>query len=211
MPRMPRTRTFALTLLCAGLLMPAAAADAKPQTRASWSVNAPKLAGTAAAPHARKAQDGCPDADLQPDGTNDERIRAAVLCLHNKIREERGLPALRANTRLREAAEGHSQNMVSRRFFDHTTPTGVTMVDRILRTHYTNRNQGWSLGENLAWGTGSMATPRGVVKLWMNSPGHRANILKRAYREVGIGVVSGTPTGGSRGATYTADFGVVRR
>jgi uncharacterized protein YkwD len=214
MPRMPRTRILALTLTCAGLLLPAAAADASPKhPRASWSKSIATAARKAAAPkaHAHKAQDDCADADLMPDGTNDDRIRAAILCLHNVIRTQHDLPALRANVRLRDAAEGHSQNMVSRGFFDHTTPNGVTMVDRILHARYTSRNQAWTLGENLAWATGTMATPRGVVKMWMDSPGHRANILKRAYREIGVGVVTGTPTGSDRGATYTADFGVVRR
>jgi uncharacterized protein YkwD len=202
---MPRTWKVFLTLLCAGLLMPAAA-DAHPlRAKAVWGNKAAERV------HAHKAQQECADADLQPDGTNDDRIRAAILCLHNEIRAERGLPALRANTRLQDAAEGHTRNMVSRRFFDHTTPSGVTMVDRILRAHYTTRDEGWSLGENIAWATGTMATPRGIVKMWMQSPGHRANILKRAYREIGVGVVMGTPTGSSRGATYTTDFGVVRR
>ena len=58
---------------------------------------------------------------------------------------------------------------------------------------------------------GRLGTPRTMVRLWMNSPGHKANILRRAYREIGVGVVTGTPTGSSRGATYTTDFGVVRR
>jgi uncharacterized protein YkwD len=208
MPRMPRTRILALSMVLAGLAVPAAA-DANPHhARASWSRVA--TAHDAGA-RAHKAQDGCADADLAPDGTNDDRIRAAILCLHNEIRSEHRLPALKANFRLRDAAEGHTQNMVSRGFFDHTTPSGVTMVDRILRSRYTNRNQAWTLGENLAWATGTMATPRGVVKMWMNSPGHRANILKRAYREIGVGVVVGTPMGGRSGATYTTDFGVVRR
>jgi uncharacterized protein YkwD len=214
MPRMPRTRSLALSLVCAGLLMPAAAADANPtHARASWSKSLATAARKAAAPKAdaRKSQEGCVDADLQPDGSNQDRIRDAILCLHNAIRSEHGLPALKANPRLRDAAESHSENMVSRGFFDHTTPSGVTMVDRILRSRYTNRNQAWTLGENLAWATGTMATPRGVVKMWMNSPGHRANILKRAYREIGVGVVTGTPTGSNAGATYTTDFGVVRR
>ncbi len=101
--------------------------------------------------------------------------------------------------------------MVSRRFFEHTAPGGVSMVDRIFAARYVPRNAGWALGENLAWGTGSLATPRGIMRAWMNSPGHKANIVKRAYREIGIGVVTGIPSGDDAGATYTADFGVVRR
>jgi len=152
----------------------------------------------------------CPDADLDPDATNLGRIRTAILCLHNQIRAERGLPTLRTNKRLRKAAVGHSRDMVTNDYFEHTTPSGVTMVDRILRAHYVRADRGWSLGENLAWGTGSYATPRGAVDAWMNSEGHRENILRRAYREVGIGVVIGVPSTDGIGATYTLDFGVRR-
>jgi len=152
----------------------------------------------------------CPDADLDPDATNLGRIRTAILCLHNQIRAERGLPTLRTNKRLRKAAVGHSRDMVTNDYFEHTTPSGVTMVDRILRAHYVRADRGWSLGENLAWGTGSYATPRGAVDAWMNSEGHRDNILRRAYREVGIGVVIGVPSTDGIGATYTLDFGVRR-
>jgi uncharacterized protein YkwD len=152
----------------------------------------------------------CPDADLDPDASNLGRIRTAILCLHNQIRSQRGLPTLRTNKRLRKAAVGHSRDMVANDYFEHTTPKGVTMVDRILRAHYVRADQGWSLGENLAWGTGSYATPRGAVDAWMNSEGHRENILRRAYREVGIGIVVGVPSTDGIGATYTLDFGVRR-
>ncbi len=152
----------------------------------------------------------CPDADLTPTADNLGRIRKAVLCLHNQIRAEHHLPALRSNKRLRKAALGHSRDMVDHGYFEHTTPAGVTMVDRILRAHYVRSNQGWSLGENLAWGTGSYSTPQGAVDAWMHSPGHRDNILRRDYREVGIGVVICVPDDGGSGATYTLDFGVRR-
>jgi uncharacterized protein YkwD len=98
--------------------------------------------------------------------------------------------------------------MVAEGYFDHTTPGGVTFVDRIMRAHYVKRTDGWTLGENLAWGTGDLSTPDGVMTSWMNSPGHKANILKRAYREVGIGIQLGVPSDDTVGATYTLDFGV---
>ena len=66
------------------------------------------------------------------------------------------------------------------------------------------------LGENLEWGTGALATPRGALESWMKSPGHRANILRRSFRELGVGVVLGVPVGDTAGATYTVDFGVRR-
>ena len=207
MPQMLR-RTALFTLLITGLLLPTATSEAGPakgvvhsSVRAHISLGSPK---------ASAAQD-CPDADVMPTAANEAVVRAAILCLHNQIRADRGLPALRENARLRRAAEGHSNDMVSRGFFDHTTPGGVTMVDRIMASRYVSPNVGWALGENLAWGTGVLATPREIMKAWMNSPGHRANVIKRSYREIGIGIATGTPSAGGDGATYTADFGVVRR
>jgi uncharacterized protein YkwD len=152
----------------------------------------------------------CVDADLEPAAANLHRVRAAILCLHNQVRARNGLPALRENARLRRAALGHSRHMVADRFFEHTTPGGATMVDRILRARYARADQGWEVGENLAWGTGALSTPRGAVEAWMRSPGHRANILKRSYRELGVGVVLGVPVSDAAGATYSVEFGVRR-
>jgi uncharacterized protein YkwD len=192
-----RFRTLIIAVFAVALLAPTAS-----------TAEGKKKHHRAPAP-ARFTQD-CPDADLEPSGDNQGRIRTAILCLHNQIRAEHGLPRLRDNKRLRRAAVGHSRNMVSKKFFDHTTPSGVTMVDRILKARYVREDQGWMLGENLAWGTGSYATPRGAVQAWMQSPGHRANILKRGYRELGVGLVLGVPVSDAAGATYTVDFGVRR-
>jgi uncharacterized protein YkwD len=188
-----KLRTLTIALVAAALLAPAAS---------SAEASTDSMVARAAAE--------CPDADLAPTADNLGRIRKAILCLHNEIRAQRGLSTLRSNKRLRKAAVGHSRDMVANNYFEHTTPTGVTMVDRILKAHYVRHDQGWSLGENLAWGTGSYATPRGAVDAWMNSEGHRDNILRRAYREVGIGVVIGVPSADGAGATYTLDFGVRR-
>ena len=152
----------------------------------------------------------CVDADLEATPGNLRRIRDAILCLHNQVRAEHRLPALRENRRLRKAAVSHAKDMVRNGYFEHTTPEGTTMVDRILRARYVREDAGWALGENLAWGTGSLGTPRGAVQSWMDSPGHRANILKRSYRELGVGVVLGVPVSDAAGATYTVDFGVRR-
>jgi uncharacterized protein YkwD len=108
---------------------------------------------------------------------------------------------------LRKAALGQSNDMVDEGYFDHTSPNGDTFVDRILDAGYVKRNDGWTLGENLAWGTGDLSTPRGVMDAWMNSAGHKANIVKKGYTEVGIGIRVGVPTDNGVGATITADFG----
>ena len=160
---------------------------------------------------ARAAQDGdCAGADLVPAAGNVGAVRDAVLCLHNQVRARNGLPRLREDARLQRAAAGHSADMVERRYFDHTAPGGRGMVSRILGAGYARPNEGWMLGENLAWGTGRLATPRAAMRAWMGSPSHRENILKRGYRELGVGVALAAPIRSGQGATYTVDFGVRR-
>ncbi len=103
--------------------------------------------------------------------------------------------------------------MVSERFFDHTTPAGVDDGRPHPPHRLHQRARSWALGENIAWGTGSLATAAQIHRSWMNSPGHRANILKRSFREIGIGIESGLPvrlSAAQSGATYTTDFGVRR-
>jgi uncharacterized protein YkwD len=197
-----------LFLIVASLVL--LAVPASSQARAGRVVGVEVSVKAAAAARPSAAPTECANADLVPTAENLEQIRAAIVCLHNKVRAEHDLPGLKGNTRLRRAAEGHSAAMVDAKFFDHTTPRGVTMVDRILRARYVRSDQGWLLGENLEWGTGRLATPRGAIEAWMDSPGHRANILKRGYRDMGVGISLGVPTGGAAGATYTVDFGLRR-
>lgn len=96
--------------------------------------------------------------------------------------------------------------MVTRSYFAHDSPSGTSFVRRIEYTGYT-RGSSWTLGENLAWGSGRMATPVEIVKAWMASPGHRANVLGR-FGEVGIGIAAGAPVGRlERAQTYATEFG----
>jgi uncharacterized protein YkwD len=194
----------------AALLVPAAAHAKDVKATIALGDKRPAKAtvakGKKAKAKAHASQD-CGNTDVLPTADNLAQIRAAVLCLHNQTRAAKGLPLLRENAKLDKAALGHSDDMVSEGYFDHTTPGGTSFVDRILAAGYVKRDSGWVLGENLAWGTGDLSTPDGVMTSWMNSPGHKANILKRAYREVGIGIKLGVPSDGTVGATYTLDFG----
>jgi len=160
---------------------------------------------------ARKRVLPCANTDVAPNPGNLATVRAAVLCLHNRERAARHLPRLRQHTKLRRAAEGHSADMVAAHYFSHDAPDGTDMVERILRAGFA-RGAGWSLGENIAWGSGKLATAAEIHRAWMGSPGHRANILRREFRAIGIGIAIGAPvaTDGLDGATYTADFGVRR-
>jgi uncharacterized protein YkwD len=195
-------RKLILTVALLALAVPATS-HAKPKYTAQRVVEANVTV--------HKAPTSCPNADLMPNARNLDAVRLAIVCLHNQIRGKNGLPLLQGNSRLRRAAEGHSAEMVSERFFQHTSPSGADMVDRILDAGYVRADRGWLLGENLEWGTGSLATPRGAVDAWMRSPGHRANVLKRGFRHLGVGISLGTPTGGpGKGVTITVDFGARR-
>jgi uncharacterized protein YkwD len=154
----------------------------------------------------------CSDADVQlaPSAENIATVSVATICLVNRERGARGLKALALQSQLSAASLGFSADMVRQSFFSHVSPDGRDMVDRLSRAGYIHDNlSGWNVGENIGWGTGSYATPAEMVRAWMESPGHRDNILKKDYREVGIGVVLGVPSAGlTGGATYTTDFGV---
>jgi uncharacterized protein YkwD len=137
------------------------------------------------------------------------RLGRATVCLLNRKRIARGMPRLRINPRLSRAARRHTRDMVRRRYFDHTSPRGVDMVDRIRSTGYLSGPFSWSVAENIAWGSSRRGSPISIVRAWMHSSGHRHNILNPAYRELGIGVVASAPSRvGGPSATYTTTFGV---
>jgi uncharacterized protein YkwD len=171
---------------------------------------APTAVGAGSGTHARTAPPACPGSELIPTADDLGAVRAAIVCLHNQIRTRHHLPPLVENATLRRAALAHTANMVSHRYFNHTEPSGTTLVDRLLGASYIRRNQAWMVGENLGWATGSDATPAGIMREWMASPGHRTNILRTGYRDVGVGTSIGTPSDTKVGATYTADFGMHR-
>ncbi|MFJ3623183.1 CAP domain-containing protein [Streptomyces iakyrus] len=115
---------------------------------------------------------------------------AAVVDLTNRERARAGLPALAADPLLTAAAQAHSADMVARAFYAHTAPDGSRPWDRAAAAGSTRR----TIGENIACGQRS---PADVVEGWMNSPGHRANILKPGFTHIGIGFA-----GGGRAGTY---------
>lgn len=136
------------------------------------------------------------------------RARRLTLCLLNAERAREGLPALSQEPRLQLAAQRYVREMVEGRFFAHDSPAGTDPQDRILMAGYPA--QAASSGENLAWGTGSEQSPVEIVDGWMHSPGHRENILRPAFTEIGIGVVFDIPEERSDappGATYATSFG----
>jgi uncharacterized protein YkwD len=155
---------------------------------------------------APSASAACSAADATASQLSKRALVRATLCVLNAERARRDLGALRLNRKLSTAARRHSQAMVSGRFFSHDSADGASFVDRIRGTGYLSGASGWYVGENIAYGSGTRSSPRSIGRAWMNSPPHRRNILSPSFREIGIGVASGTPVGAG-GATYTTDFG----
>jgi uncharacterized protein YkwD len=165
------------------------------------------VVATMAAPALASA---CSNADIAPTPANVAKARAATLCLLNEQRAANGLGPLRAHRALQIAAQRYAGQMVHGRFFSHVSPTGSTLEQRIRQgTRYLAGALRYEIGENIAWGQGVLGHPRAIVAAWMASPGHRANILRPAFREIGIGIFPGAPMAGGPGdaVTYTNEFG----
>ena len=126
-------------------------------------------------------------------GTADEN---EVLRLTNAERAKGGCQPLKHDAQLRAAAFGHSSDMAAKNYFDHTSQDGRSFLDRIRAAGFTG-GTGWA--ENIAMG---QPTPASVVTGWMNSAGHRANIMNCKYNLIGVGAAKN-----SRGQIYwTQDF-----
>jgi uncharacterized protein YkwD len=152
----------------------------------------------------------CADPGIAPAAESLGAVAAATLCLLNGERADRGLAPLALNLKLSAVAAAYAQDLVAGSYFSHTGRDGSDLLSRIRRGGYVREDAGWQLGENLAWGTGGLAAPASIMQAWMNSPGHRDNILNPAYREIGIGVVTGNPArADGAGATYATEFGVI--
>lgn len=121
----------------------------------------------------------------QTEVTDPAALAQRVIELANLERAAAGLPPLKANEALSQAAKAHSLAMAERDFFDHQDPsTGAAPGDRAKAAGYA-----WStVAENIAIG---YATPEEVITGWMNSEGHRQNLLNPEYREIGVGYVAG--------------------
>ena len=138
---------------------------------------------------------GCPDARGEPD----ERT---TLCLLNAERERQGLRPLRTDAALARAARRHARDMAERDYFAHSSPDGTGPHERIARAGYRRARL---TGENLAEGEREAGAPSSIVDGWMHSPGHRANILRGGFTEIGIGIA----TDGDK-AIYVTTFGAPR-
>jgi uncharacterized protein YkwD len=156
------------------------------------------------------AQDAaCPGADAVPTAATIAEASQATLCLLNDERAAAGLHPVAETPGLTQPSAAYSARMVAEDFFAHVSPDGGSLVDRLTASRYIAPDGDWTVGENIAWGQGELGTPRNIMIAWMNSPGHRHNILTGEFDQIGIGIALGTPGDPTWGATYTTDFGVV--
>ncbi|MEU6239127.1 CAP domain-containing protein, partial [Kitasatospora sp. NPDC047058] len=165
-----------------------AAASAKPSSAATSSAKA----STSTAPAART---GAPAPATAASGTAAQYAQQ-VVDLVNAERGKAGCGPLTADSKLAAAAQGHSEDMANRNYFDHASPEGYHADHRIEAVGY--RWSSW--GENIARG---QKDPAAVMDAWMNSPGHRANILNCSFKQIGVGVRTG-----SGGPWWTQVFAV---
>jgi uncharacterized protein YkwD len=122
---------------------------------------------------------------------------ASLLAAMNSTRAAHGLQPLHFDSRLQTAARSHSADMLRRNYFAHGDFAG-----RMVAFHV----HGPTAGENLAWGSGSYGQAGVIVREWLASPEHRANLLRPGYARIGIGVVRGSFLGNGGATVVTADF-----
>jgi uncharacterized protein YkwD len=151
----------------------------------------------------------CGPVNTEVDGLSQATMESSITCLINEERTSYGLQSVTPNDQLRQAALSHSNEMVAQGYFEHTSPAGLTFIDRIEGTGYMQSARSWTVGENLVWGSGPLSTPQSLVTAWMNSPPHRENLLRPTFREMGVAAVDGTPVSRSDGdgVTVSSEYG----
>jgi uncharacterized protein YkwD len=127
-------------------------------------------------------------------------VQQQILTLVNVERKKVNLQPLTLNNKLGQAAQNHTNDMVSKSYFSHTSPTGGTMTSRVNAVGYVYS----TIGENIAAGS---STATATMTQWMNSPGHRANILNPKFRELGVGYA---PSNDQYRYYWTQVFGAAR-
>lgn len=125
------------------------------------------------------------------------RTEASLLREINVVRARHGLRPLRYDGRLQQAARAHSRDMLATGLFRHGA-FGSRLQEFDVRARLA--------GENLAWGTGRAGTARGIVTAWLESPEHRANLLRSSFTRIGVADLAGVFLGAAGAHVVTADF-----
>jgi uncharacterized protein YkwD len=141
------------------------------------------------------------------------QLEAQLLAQINDLRRSHRLVPLRGSAALAAAAREQSLSMAQHGFFAHESLGGAPFWKRVETRYRKPVNGWWSVGENLVWGSPSLGARR-ALQLWLDSPPHRQNLLKPAWREVGIAAVHASSAPGVFEGLdvtiLTADFGYRR-
>ncbi|HWD10642.1 MAG TPA: CAP domain-containing protein [Solirubrobacteraceae bacterium] len=164
-------------------------------------------------PIAAGASVSCPNATLQADAGNAPAVERATLCLIDRMRSHHGQRSLHRNVELGTVAESQVASMLRWNYFADVRPSGQTPLALVGVTPYRAHAAFMAVGQNIAWASGSAATPAHILADWMASPPHRAIMLSGKFRDAGVAVEPALPSvlgAGSRGAVWAVEFGVRR-
>ena len=160
-------------------------------------------------PPAVPGDDRCDGARRPTTSANEREAEIAIRCLTNAVRADKGLPRLSFDEQLARAAATRSNDMAEQRYFAHEGPDGGDVQRAVGRRGWIPAERSWLLGENIGLAPEGRATPADLMRSWLDSPTHRANILNEHFREIGVGAIAAVPKEGAKpGATYTQVFGV---
>jgi uncharacterized protein YkwD len=167
----------------------------------------PASGGRASGPYTRYL----PPAGACPGAEDPARVDGTALrtmsCVLNYARRQDGLSPLRLDQRLNKAARLKVEDNVRCDEFSHTA-CGTPFNAVFRRSGYLDGARSYQIGENLAWGSFALGSPRSIVEAWLNSPGHRENLFRTTWREMGLAVVR-PPTflGEQQVALWANEFG----
>jgi uncharacterized protein YkwD len=137
-------------------------------------------------------------------------MESSLLAQINLVRGRYGLKPFRLSPGLTAAATQHSQSMAQKGYFSHDSANGGSFWKRIASFYGYRGYRDWSVGENILWSSPDVSAP-GALRMWMESAEHRANLLNRRWREIGLAAVHAANGpgvyGGDEVTVVTADFG----
>jgi uncharacterized protein YkwD len=138
--------------------------------------------------------------------TSQEKLLVQLI---NKERTKRGLAVVKVQFNLTKAARAHSAEMALRQYFAHKSASGESFSARLIRLGYRRIGFSyWLAGENIYYGNGLLGTPAAAVRGWMNSAGHRAVLLNKSVRDIGVGIkLCASYNGAANAKFYTMDVG----
>jgi uncharacterized protein YkwD len=151
------------------------------------------------------AGSGCANANAAPNEASAKQFKAAIICLVNSERSDRGKSRLDVNSKLNKVAKNHTKVMLNQDCFDHECSGEKSLTKRLKSIGYL-KGDSWAYAENI----GYEHTPRNMVNAWMGDSYHRGNILANRWVDVGGAALKGTPNPtkpDSYFMTYTVEFG----